>query len=122
MPDRHKEKPLSLRLGTERQRVEEAAATAGKRVRAWLLEAVREKLDRESGPADRGQGTEGGSVKISYTIEGPAVGIHPICDTIDIPDEELAGLGDKEREKLIQNYVQAEVENHVQWGWEIADV
>jgi hypothetical protein len=47
VPDRHRETPLSLRLGAERQRVEEAARRAGMPVRRWLLDAVQEKLDRE---------------------------------------------------------------------------
>lgn len=45
--DRHREKPLSLRLGAERQRVEDAAEQAGLAVRQWILAAVREKLNRE---------------------------------------------------------------------------
>ena len=44
MPDRHTEKPLSLRLGAERQPVEDAAVRAGVPVRQWILSAVREKL------------------------------------------------------------------------------
>lgn len=48
-PDRHTEKPLSLRLGVERSRVEAAARQAGIPVRRWLLDAIREKLDREEG-------------------------------------------------------------------------
>lgn len=51
MADRHMEKPLSLRLGAERQRVEAAAERAGLPVRRWLLDAVREKLDREDAAA-----------------------------------------------------------------------
>lgn len=45
--DRHAEKPLSLRLGAERQRLEEYARRHGLRVRRVILDAVREKLDRE---------------------------------------------------------------------------
>ena len=51
MPDRHTEKPLSLRLGTERQRVEEAADRHGVPVRRWILDAIRERLDREENAA-----------------------------------------------------------------------
>lgn len=54
MPDRHAEKPLSLRLGAERSRVEEAAERAGVPVRRWLMDAVREKLDREEAAQPRG--------------------------------------------------------------------
>lgn len=48
MPDRHLEKPLSLRLGAERQRVKEAADREGVPVRQWILTAIREKLKRDA--------------------------------------------------------------------------
>lgn len=48
--DRHREKPLSLRLGPERQPVEEAAERDGVPVRQWILAAIREKLTREPTP------------------------------------------------------------------------
>lgn len=48
--DRHLEKPLSLRLGAERQPVEDAAAREGIPVRQWILAAIREKLAREREP------------------------------------------------------------------------
>lgn len=44
--DRHLEKPLSLRLGSLRQQVEEAAAELDVPVRRFILDAVREKLER----------------------------------------------------------------------------
>lgn len=49
MPDRHAEKPLSLRLGLLRARVEEYAKRHGLPVRRVIVDAVREKLDREEG-------------------------------------------------------------------------
>jgi hypothetical protein len=48
MPDRHAEKPLSLRLGADRQAVEAAAEAAGMPLRAWLQAAAREKLARDA--------------------------------------------------------------------------
>jgi len=46
--DRHREKPLSLRLGTDRQRTEDYAAAAGLPVRRVILDAVRAWLDRHA--------------------------------------------------------------------------
>jgi hypothetical protein len=44
--DRHKEKPLSLRLGPLRASVEERAAELGVPVRRFILDAITEKLER----------------------------------------------------------------------------
>ena len=48
MPDRHREKPLSLRLGPERQRVEDYARDAGRPVRRVIADAVKAWLDQHS--------------------------------------------------------------------------
>jgi hypothetical protein len=45
--DRHAETPLSLRLGPERDRTTAAAERLGVPVRRFILDAVREKLERE---------------------------------------------------------------------------
>ena len=50
LPDRHAEKPLSLRMGAERLRVEDAAKREGIPVRQWILAAIREKLARDAQP------------------------------------------------------------------------
>lgn len=60
-------------------------------------------------------------MKIRYTIEGPALGIHPVHGEIEVPDEELAGLSDEARDTCIHEWVEAEVNNQVQWGWEPAE-
>jgi len=44
--DRHREKPLSLRLGAERQRLERFARSANKPVRAVISDAVKAWLDQ----------------------------------------------------------------------------
>jgi hypothetical protein len=44
--DRHREKPLSLRLGAERQRLDDFARTAGQPVRSVIAKAVTDYLDR----------------------------------------------------------------------------
>lgn len=49
--DRHTETPLSLRLGAERDRTAAAAERLGVPVRRFILDAVREKLDREENGA-----------------------------------------------------------------------
>jgi hypothetical protein len=56
MPDRHREKPLSLRLGPDRQPVEEAAAAEGMPVRKWILAAIRERLERQAAAVASGRG------------------------------------------------------------------
>lgn len=43
--DRHKEKPLSLRLGPLRERVEARAAETGIPVRRFVIDAITEKLE-----------------------------------------------------------------------------
>lgn len=48
MPDRHREKPLSLRLGPDRPRLETFARDAGKPVRRIATEAIREYLDKHA--------------------------------------------------------------------------
>lgn len=48
--DRHKEKPLSIRLGSLREQVEQRAAESGIPVRRFILEAVAEKLDEAAAP------------------------------------------------------------------------
>jgi len=45
--DRHRETPLSLRLGDDGERVTAAAERAGVPVRRWILDAVRERLEHE---------------------------------------------------------------------------
>ena len=49
MTDRHREKPLSLRLGPERQRLEDYARTAGQPVRRVIADAVKAWLDKHAG-------------------------------------------------------------------------
>jgi hypothetical protein len=49
--DRHAETPLSLRLGAERDRVTAAAGQLGVPVRRYILDAVRERLEREESGA-----------------------------------------------------------------------
>jgi hypothetical protein len=48
MPDRHREKPLSLRLGAQRQRLEDYARDTGQPVRRVISDAVRAWLDRHA--------------------------------------------------------------------------
>jgi len=50
MPDRHLEKPLSLRLGAERQRLEDYARDTGQPVRRVIADAVRAWLDGHASP------------------------------------------------------------------------
>jgi len=45
-PDWHREKPLSLRLGAERQRLEDYARDTDQPVRRIIADAVRAWLDR----------------------------------------------------------------------------
>lgn len=53
MPDRHREKPLSLRLGAERQRLEDYARATGQPVRRIIADAVTAWLDQhEAEPAE----------------------------------------------------------------------
>jgi predicted DNA-binding protein len=47
MPDRHREKPLSLRLGAERQRLEDFARDTGQPVRRVIADAVKAWLDKQ---------------------------------------------------------------------------
>jgi predicted transcriptional regulator len=48
MPSQHRTTPLSIRLpGAERQRLQEYAARRELPVRRVILDAIREKLDRE---------------------------------------------------------------------------
>jgi hypothetical protein len=44
--DRHKEKPLSLRLGPLREATEKRAEELGVPVRRFILDAIAEKLER----------------------------------------------------------------------------
>jgi hypothetical protein len=46
--DRHREKPLSLRLGPDRQRLESLARDTGQPVRRIAAEAIREYLDKHA--------------------------------------------------------------------------
>ena len=46
MPDRHREKPLSLRLGAERERLENYAHGVGKPIRRVIADAVKAFLDQ----------------------------------------------------------------------------
>jgi len=48
MPDRHREKPLSLRLGAERQRLENYARATGQPVRRVITDAVKAFLDKHA--------------------------------------------------------------------------
>ena len=59
-------------------------------------------------------------MKVSATIEGPAIKLGGVYGEIEIPDEEVAGLDDKARDAVISKWVEEEVNNEVQWGWEIA--
>ena len=52
--DRHREKPLSLRLGAERQRLEDYARDTDQPVRRVIADAVKAWLDRQ----ERGEGAE----------------------------------------------------------------
>lgn len=45
MPDRHLEKPLSLRLGAERQRLEDYARDHDQPIRSVIKDAVKALLD-----------------------------------------------------------------------------
>jgi hypothetical protein len=49
--DRHAETPLSLRLGADRDRTAAAAERLGVPVRRYILDAVRERLEREGSGA-----------------------------------------------------------------------
>jgi hypothetical protein len=49
--DRHAETPLSLRLGAERERTTAAAERLGVPVRRYILDAVRERLERDESGA-----------------------------------------------------------------------
>jgi predicted transcriptional regulator len=54
MPSQHKTTPLSIRLpDAERQRLYDYAERTGQPVRRVIIDAVREKLDREGGGAER---------------------------------------------------------------------
>lgn len=54
MPGQHKTTPLSIRLpDAERQRLYDYAERTGQPVRRVIIDAVREKLDREAGCASR---------------------------------------------------------------------
>jgi predicted GIY-YIG superfamily endonuclease len=46
-PDRHREKPLSLRLGAERQRLDDYARATGQPVRRVIADAVKAWLDKQ---------------------------------------------------------------------------
>ena len=48
MTDRHREKPLSLRLGAERQRLEDFARDTGQPVRRVITNAVKAWLDQHA--------------------------------------------------------------------------
>lgn len=48
MADRHREKPLSLRLGAERQRLEDYARDTGQPVRRVISDAVKAWLDKHA--------------------------------------------------------------------------
>ena len=49
MPDRHRERPLSLRLGAERQPLEDYARDTGQPVRRVIADAVKAQLGRTGG-------------------------------------------------------------------------
>jgi hypothetical protein len=53
MPDRHREKPLSLRLGPDRQRLEDYARDHGQPVRRVVTDAVKAWLDEHGEQSDR---------------------------------------------------------------------
>jgi hypothetical protein len=46
--DRHREKPLSLRLGADRQRLEDYARDHGQPVRRVIADAVKAFLDKNA--------------------------------------------------------------------------
>jgi predicted DNA-binding protein len=46
--DRHREKPLSVRLGAERQRLDDYARQTGQPVRRVIKDAVRAWLDKHT--------------------------------------------------------------------------
>lgn len=41
--------------------------------------------------------------------------------TCEIPDEDLEGLSDAARDRVINEYVRQEFENRVTYGWKIED-
>jgi hypothetical protein len=53
MPDRHREKPLSLRLGDQRQRLEDFARETRQPVRRVISDAVRAWLDKHAKTGQR---------------------------------------------------------------------
>ena len=56
-PDRHREKPLSLRLGPERKRLESFARTTGQPVRRVISDAVTAWLDKNGTTQTTERGT-----------------------------------------------------------------
>ena len=59
-------------------------------------------------------------IKIQYTIETSwAHGGY--TDTIEVDDEDLAGLEGSERDKVIEEIVGDAVANVVSWGWAEVD-
>jgi hypothetical protein len=50
--DRHREKPLSLRLGDQRQRLEDFARDTHQPLRRIIADAVRHWLDKHATPAE----------------------------------------------------------------------
>jgi hypothetical protein len=59
-------------------------------------------------------------MKIEYTIE--VSWTHQgWTDQIEIDDEDVEGLSDDERDRMIEEVVNDAVGNVVSWGWEISD-
>jgi hypothetical protein len=54
---------------------------------------------------------------VEYSVEVSRAGWGTLGE-VEVPDAELAGKTDQERQAVITGYVQAEVENIVQWGWQ----
>ena len=55
MPDRHTEKPLSIRLGADRQRLEDFAEQADQPVRRVITDAIRAWLDKHAAQTGTGK-------------------------------------------------------------------
>jgi hypothetical protein len=55
--------------------------------------------------------------KIKYTIECSwTISSHD--GEIEVDDEDLEGLSDDDRERMIGQMVEEDVANYVSWGWE----
>lgn len=59
-------------------------------------------------------------MKVIYHITGSALGRDEVHEELEIPDQYLAGLDDQKRDELIDKWVEEEVNEHVQVGWDPA--